>query len=118
MGNFKANLRNELDYQNLTVKELSTRTSISKNTLDCYLGIRETMPPADVAVKIADALGVTVEYLVTGREKGDSSFPNLYPRLRQAIKNLAMLDEKDRNIACNLIGALKERENTQNTRYQ
>ena len=66
---FKTNLRAELDSLDLTVKELSVRTGIPKGTLDCYLGARASMPPADIAAKIADALGVTVEYLVTGETK-------------------------------------------------
>jgi transcriptional regulator with XRE-family HTH domain len=66
MGTFRENLRDELDYQNLTVKELSARTAIPKSTLDCYLGARANLPTLDAAVKIATALGVTVEYLATG----------------------------------------------------
>jgi transcriptional regulator with XRE-family HTH domain len=65
---FKANLRSELDYAGLTVKELSAKTGISKRTLDCYLGARASMPPADIAAKIANALCVTVEYLVNSQE--------------------------------------------------
>ncbi|MCL2277038.1 MAG: helix-turn-helix domain-containing protein [Treponema sp.] len=67
-NNFKENLRTELDYIGYTVKELSIKTGIAKGTLDCYLGVRASMPPADIAVKIAFALGVTVEYLVNGKE--------------------------------------------------
>jgi hypothetical protein len=33
--NFKKILRAELDYPDLTVKELSTETGIAKGTLDC-----------------------------------------------------------------------------------
>ncbi|MDR0563056.1 MAG: helix-turn-helix domain-containing protein [Spirochaetaceae bacterium] len=70
MGNsFRENLRKELDYQGIIVKELSARTGIPVATLDCYLGTRATMPSADAAVKIAQALEVSVEYLVTGEEK-------------------------------------------------
>ncbi|MBQ9207652.1 MAG: helix-turn-helix transcriptional regulator [Treponema sp.] len=69
MATFKENLRNELDFQGLTVKELSARTGIIKGSLDNYLGVRSSIPPADVAVRIADALNVTVEYLVTGADK-------------------------------------------------
>lgn len=68
MTSFKENLRNELDFQGLTVKELSQRTGIIKGTLDNYLGIRESIPPADIAVRIAQALNVSVEYLVTGAD--------------------------------------------------
>ena len=63
---FKETLRSELDFQDIKVKELSARTGISRRTLEGYLSARGSIPPADVAVRIARALGVTVEYLVTG----------------------------------------------------
>lgn len=66
---FRENLREELDYQDMTVKELSAATSIPKPTLDCYLSARQVIPPADIAVKIAGALNVSVEYLVTGKKE-------------------------------------------------
>ena len=65
-SSFRQNLRSELDFQGLTVKELSARTGIPKSTLDCYLGARAAMPPADAAVLISKSLNVSVEYLVTG----------------------------------------------------
>ena len=64
--NFKENLRNELDYQGIMVKELSARTGIPIATLDCYLGARATTPSVEAAIKIAQALKVSVEYLVIG----------------------------------------------------
>ena len=36
-----------------------------------YLGIQASMPPADVAVRLAQVLNVTVEYLVTGETHGE-----------------------------------------------
>ena len=68
---FRHNLRDELDFQCLTVKELSAKTGIPKPTLDCYLGTRSTMPPADIAVRIAKALNVSVEFLVTGEKNSE-----------------------------------------------
>jgi len=64
--NFRENLRNELNFQDITVKELSARTGIPIATLDCYLGTRATVPSVEAAVKIAQALQVSVEYLVIG----------------------------------------------------
>jgi len=94
MANFKANLRTELDFQGLTVKELSAKTGIAKGTLDCYLGVRASMPPADIATKIANALGVSVEYLVTGQKekKQDKMFEH---NVRSIIQILIELNEKD-----------------------
>lgn len=65
-SNFRENLRNELNYQDVTIKELSARTNIPVPTLDCYLGSRATVPSVEAALKIARALNVSVEYLVTG----------------------------------------------------
>ncbi|MDR3283659.1 MAG: helix-turn-helix domain-containing protein [Treponema sp.] len=67
---FRENLRSELEYQGVTVKELSAKTGIPKPTLECYVGKRATTPPADRAVRIAAALGVTVEFLVAGIPAG------------------------------------------------
>ena len=75
---FKTTLRAELDFQDITTKELSVRTGISARTLESYLNARASIPPADVAFRIAQALNVSVEYLVTGNPKynGKSSYKN------------------------------------------
>jgi len=62
--NFRDNLRIELNYQDITVKELSARTGIPIATLNCYIGARATMPSVNAAVRIAQALQVPVEHLV------------------------------------------------------
>ncbi|MCL2380759.1 MAG: helix-turn-helix domain-containing protein [Treponema sp.] len=94
MADFKTNLRAELDYLDLTVKELSVKTGIAKGTLDCYLGARASMPPADIAAKIAGALGVTVEYLVQGGEaKRQEKVSGYY--IKSINQLLTELGEKD-----------------------
>ena len=93
-SHFKTNLRSELDYLGLTVKELSVKTGIAKGTLDCYLGARASMPPADIATKIANALGVTVEYLVTGQEVKKQE-KLLDHNIRSIIQVLVNLNKKD-----------------------
>lgn len=70
---FKKTLRAELDYQDIKVKELAARTGISPRTIESYLSARGSIPPADVAVKIAQALKISVEYLVTGNASYNSS---------------------------------------------
>ena len=103
---FKTNLRAELDYLGLTVKELSNKTGISKRTLDCYLGVRASMPPADIAIKIANALGVTVEYLVTGKESKKQD-KMLTHNVRSIIQILTELNEKDIETVLGLSKVLK-----------
>lgn len=68
-SNFKENLRSELDYQDITIKELSAMTNIPYRSIENYLSARESIPPADYAVQIARALKTTVEDLVLGKSK-------------------------------------------------
>ena len=105
---FKTNLRAELDSLDLTVKELSARTGIPKGTLDCYLGVRASIPPADIAARIADALGVTVEYLINGREvkKQEKTLGYNY-NIGSIIKILVDLSEKDLETILSLSKVLK-----------
>jgi len=94
---FKENLKSELLYQGMLVKELSAKTGISRHTLDNYLNVRENMPTVDVAVKIAKVLGVTVEYLVTGEENQAEKFM-LGTEIRALIQNFKLLSEKDQKM--------------------
>jgi transcriptional regulator with XRE-family HTH domain len=66
MSGFRENLRSELDFQDIKVKELSDKCGIPKATLECYLRTQAVEPSAENAVKIARVLKVPVEYLVTG----------------------------------------------------
>ena len=85
---FKQTLRAEMDFQDIKVKDLAYNTGISPRTLEGYLGSRASMPPADIAVKIANALNVTVEYLVTGKNTRTQKPSNEITSLKNSIDNL------------------------------
>ncbi|GHV24943.1 hypothetical protein FACS189498_2720 [Spirochaetia bacterium] len=99
---FKQNLRAELDFQDITVKELAARAEVAKGALEMYLGVRESMPPADTAVRIAKALGVTVEYLVNGE---DSSHGKKHASSHEALKLHQFIERLD-NARCKALLAL------------
>ena len=65
---FKDRLRQEIEYKGLLVKELSAEVGISNSTFLSYIDARGVLPNVETAVKIASALGDSVEYLVTGKE--------------------------------------------------
>ena len=89
MKTFKENLRDELNFQGMTVKELAAKTGLVKGSLDNYLGVRASIPPADVAVKIAKALNVSVEYLVTGKGIEEKELKNEFMKNFYALpKNM------------------------------
>jgi transcriptional regulator with XRE-family HTH domain len=98
MSCFRKNLRDELDYQGLTVKELAIKSSVSKGALDCYLGVQASMPSADAAVKIAHVLGVSVERLVTGCDTLPPPIINLNPEMRLLVRAIEHLPEEDRRL--------------------
>lgn len=84
---FKDNLRNELQFRGLTVKELSALSGIKKQTLDNYLSTHNSTPSAEAAVKIAQALNVSVEYLVTGKNSYSQKEPDLQLKKLEFIFN-------------------------------
>jgi transcriptional regulator with XRE-family HTH domain len=112
---FKENLKSELAYQGMLVKELAALSGISRHTLDNYLNIREYMPSADVAVKIATALGVSVEYLVTGQENTQETVSSS-PEIRVLIQNFKQLSENDRKMIIAIVQLYKnQRKNRANS---
>jgi transcriptional regulator with XRE-family HTH domain len=111
--NFKENLRNELDYQGITVKELSVRTGIPIASLDCYLGSRETVPSVVAAVKIAQALDVTVEYLAIDQNVSTTRFDKKLGReTLELIKWLENLNMEQSKAVIKLVKAFKNPEFT------
>lgn len=106
MESFADRLKEEIEYQGLTRKELAYKADIKVRALDMYLGTQASMPPADVAVRLAKALNVTVEYLVTG-EKGEKNenfrensslekqLKSLSPSVRQVFERAIRLFSED-----------------------
>jgi transcriptional regulator with XRE-family HTH domain len=98
---FKETLKTELLYQGLLVKELAEKSGVRKRAIDNYLNQQGSLPSADTAVKIARALGVTVEYLVTGEFENlpAAALPYvLDSRLRAHVQTVKSLNEHDRDI--------------------
>ncbi|GHV04056.1 transcriptional regulator [Spirochaetia bacterium] len=111
---FRENLKDELTYSGMLVKELAARTGINKYTIDNYLSAHNCTPSVSAAVKIAGVLGVSVEYLVTGHELcREMGLESMNPEFRTLARALEPLPEVDRKIilknALNLAEALKER---------
>ena len=105
---FRENLRSELAYQDMLVKELAELTGISRYTLDNYLNARERLPTVDVAVKIAKALGVSVEYLVIGENDKQYS-PAFGADVRGLVQNFKKLHEEDQKMIIAIIQLFKNK---------
>ena len=93
---FKENLKSELEYQGMMVKELAYKSGINKQTIDNYLSTHNSVPNAELAVKIAQALGTSVEYLITGKTQ-DKSQKIENPKVMELTDCFKKLSEEKQN---------------------
>ena len=99
---FKENLKQELVYNGMLKKELAALSGVHKRAIDTYVRTRASMPPADIAVKIAKALGVTVEYLVTGEDSSTSK------EVSGVTRTILNLNKRDRKLITVLVKTMGE----------
>jgi transcriptional regulator with XRE-family HTH domain len=112
---FRENLKEQLSFSGMYVKELAALSGIKKQTIDSYLNTHNCMPSAETAVAIARTLGVSVEFLVTGNEIKKKSVR--YPLEAQIIMEIiAQLEEKNRKMAVAIIKTMKKQEEEEKNR--
>lgn len=102
MLQFWNNVKDELDFKDMSQKELSASTNISYNTLQSWI-TKDRLPDAEDAVKIAKALNVSVEKLVTGKE--DIS-KDLNIETNELLHDIRHLSTEDFKIAKTIIHRL------------
>jgi len=108
---FKENLKAELIYSGMLVKELAAKAGLKKHTIDNYLSVRGRMPAADVAVRIASVLGVSVEYLINGSETANNKTAVYFsPEVRQMARIAEKLNPDYREIVLSFIETIKKHE--------
>ena len=86
---FWENVDSEREYKNITRKELAYRADFSLTSLSTGIK-RGSIPAADVALRIAKVLGVSVEYLLTGVESTQRQ-PDTIPELLQKYQKYHQL---------------------------
>ena len=92
MSNFWERVVEELDYLGINRTYLATTCNFSLTNIGQGIKLGST-PSAEPAVKIAQVLGVSIEYLVNGV---DSSFPKtLKPEVAEIVKEINHLEKED-----------------------
>ena len=113
---FRENLRESIDYCGIEQKELAHKSKVGLRSIENYLRENGSIPSADKAVQIAQVLGVSVEYLVTGTDSTKKNSASIEPEIdneiRQLIKAIKNLPKAKQRIviknALHLAGVLKE----------
>jgi transcriptional regulator with XRE-family HTH domain len=110
--NFSENLRDAIEYSGLGQKELAYKAKIPLSSIENYLRENASIPSVDKAVRIAQILGVTVEYLVTGKNPPADDFTLVNPENRTLLQYLKKLPKNKQRIviqnALNLVDILSQ----------
>ena len=114
MSDFWLRVDEELEYLGKNRTYLANKCGFSLTNIN--LGIkRGSTPSADTAVKIAQVLGVSVEYLVNGTNKSTEKNQEneelqlkLFRKYHELIKDLETLPQNKFNIVRNLAAELSK----------
>jgi len=104
---FRDNLRETLDFLGMEQKELALKTGLSLKTIENYVKKESSMPSADRAVLIAQALGVSVEYLVTGKKSDKNEKTIHYAKNKEINSVLSKLSSYNSEAGSLIAKALK-----------
>ncbi|MDR1748389.1 MAG: helix-turn-helix domain containing protein [Spirochaetaceae bacterium] len=99
-------VKKEVEKQNTTFEWLYRKTKIPKGTFSSWKN-RNIVPRADEAYRIADALGVSVEYLLTGMDTAEH-LSN--PGIQEIVERIIFFDDTD-------LESVKALVRTMSTRY-
>ena len=102
---FRENLKAELAYSGILLKELSALSGVNLNSLNNYLSKKGQIPSVEAGVKIAQALGVSVEFLVLGEEVAQEKV-RTNGEVRAIIRIAKQLDDGKRRFALEMMKLL------------
>ncbi len=100
---FWARLDNLIEFKNLTRKEVAAQANFSYSSFTNGRK-RESVPAADVALRIAKVLGVSVEYLLEGELPKIKSDKDLL----ELVKIYRKLSTRDKSVLLTLAKKLNE----------
>ena len=110
---FNENLKEAMFCKNLTTMELATLAGINSGTISNYLKTKGSMPPADKALKLAQALDVSVDFLVNGFEtKSVSSIQQKSPfpiEVYKIAQDMTALEKDELSAIHGIVKVLKNR---------
>lgn len=112
---FKENLKEAMYCRNITTTELAELTGINAATISSYLKTKGSMPPADKALKIAQTLNVSIDFLVNGfesvSENANLMIKNISAETYKLALDLSELENDELNAVKNIVNVMKKKKN-------
>lgn len=108
MNTFLLRLKEELDYQGITQKELAFKAGLSINTIHSWFS-KDIIPPLDSAYKVAKVINQPLEYLINGDVFVPNNFhlPTREFKLLENYKKLSDVEKKAFDQAIEIIAISK-----------
>lgn len=100
---FRERLKEEIEFKGMLVKEVAAAAGVSSSTFLSYIDARGVLPNVETAVKIAQTLGVSVEYLVMGKNENRTFRLN---EIQTIVDDLLALDKEKIAVLQKMIHAL------------
>ena len=115
---FRDNLKEAMFIANITTKELAAKTGIKEGTISNYLKNKGSLPNIKAGTDLANALNVSVNFLVYGydEDKVKSSFNTVslkYLKYSKTINQLDSLSKEFQTAVILMVDALSK-----NDRYK
>lgn len=105
---FWERVEEELNFQGKTKKELAVLTNIKEQTLHKAFE-RNSSPSAETALKIADALNVSIEKLVTGKERKPTAKDNIPEEIRNMISKMNKFTTQQKQVIFDMVDAIDKK---------
>ena len=117
---FNENLKEAMFCKNMTTMQLAKITNINAGTISNYLKTKGSMPPADKALKLANALDVSMDFLINGFDKKTSSAiqqKSSFPiEILKIAQDMTDLEKEELNAIKGIVNVLKShKKNKQET---
>jgi transcriptional regulator with XRE-family HTH domain len=107
---FRENLKSQLKFSGLQVKELANKSGVNIHSINHYLSAKGKIPTLEKGVKIAQALGVSAEYLVNGNDNSNNTSQKISNSSRLIAQLSEKLDNKKKSFVLDFIKWLSFRE--------
>jgi transcriptional regulator with XRE-family HTH domain len=101
----RENLREAIAQSGLVIKEIAEKSKVKKATIDNWVGNPPTMPRAIDLVMVAQVLGVTADWIVTGKVPNGWRAPS---RIAPIVDDLMILDDNELETVAVMIHPLAE----------
>jgi SOS-response transcriptional repressor LexA len=89
----RENLKTAISNSEMIVKEIAAKSGVNKRTIDKWVGAEETEPKVKDLYRVCQTLGITIEWVVTGKEKG--GFSQEIISIAQKIAALSLQDREE-----------------------